>query len=448
MLANMAQVESSTRLAEIGRLNEKEPPSRSIHTSVAKLPKLGVFSTSKSTIPTERVTPTQTHSTTAPQRSRLSSQTPSRQGHAKEDTSTVAAKQVDIGINLSYANSAVTAKSDGLDQVTRGQSKKKPIHAGLPIWDRKTDKEERPRTNTWPSLQYRLWLDASNLPLHCLCDDERATRPPYAYAPKRRKGPKWFAGSSYSFADRNNKDWSTRFLCVSKPPRPVSGRSGALKGGENEMAASLHVGVGESWQVTSSYTHRGSHDQNKTFGRINCISPSVHPSSQTGTFPYPRLPSRMGSNNLEAFLKQSNGLELSHSGEPIPGVPSSKLAMITSPRHFCDTSAEVNLLSLRSYARNPTLMEEILERQKPELPATHQNELRREAETFKQHVADGGRHVRIKVPCGSEEDHVKVEGLRRTTIRNVKRPRSDVTPPPTPPIMEKAYRIKNYITST
>ena len=453
-------------LTEISTSNE-EFPSKSTRTSLANLPKLGVFSTSKCTSPIEAVQVVQGHSESGLLKEKPTSKTPSRQKQTKEDSSqTMSTQRLDIRIDLSSSKSAETggvARDHGnVEEKTHRDRKTKTLPNALQIRNRNKDTKERARTKTWPALHYNLWLDASNLSFDLLTKDERANRPPEYARPHRRKMgvdlEHHGAGSSIRAA-KNNKDWSTHFLCVSRPPSNGNSTrmrkcSGVGKSGM-EVAVDLQVGVGESWQVTSSYAHK--RPQNNLAGEPTsavCSTMLQKLEIQTRKKPYPRIPSRMGLNNLEMFLRQSI---TSHSGESKDAERrsmSSELSTLVSPRHFCNTSAELSLLNLRSYGRNPRMLQELNEKEKGRLgqsAAVHKNECT-PTRAPSQQLVGGAKQVRFSVPCGnSDEDDCLIKSFKTGVVRtnnssSLKQTWSDVTPPPTPPSFEQAYRIQNLYT--
>ena len=482
----MDEKQSGSCLAEIRGIEDKETPSGgSTRASLAKLPKIGVFSSSTKSV-NEEVPQTQSDGNQL--QNKLTSKPQSRQG--TEKASTLTAQQLEIHINLSDvldSKQAVTPKREETPlkrektpkreerEETRIGSKSTtmPPRNDPPIWERsgvKKGKGERPRTKTWPALQYKLWLDSSNLPLHLLCNDERANRPQHLLLPQMaRKGTKSSRPSS-SINDsfklintstdhgKTNSDWSVKFLSVSRPPFRSDKKNSdnsvlshkaeeERKRAELDAVNGLHVGVGESWQVATSYAHRPESRQRQNQklmignGKLRSVGGVNLP--QVGRGMYPRIPSRMGQNNLEVFLKQNTTIgdvSHSHSGEFIPGLNKLPTAVI-SPRHFCNTSAEVSLLTLRSYARNPRMLQELTERNIDFNPSAiaHQNESIRSVELER----DGVRHVRFKVPCGSGEDEeIKVALARSKNSGGVGNwILSDVTPPQTPPNFDRTFRV-------
>ena len=496
---NMEQKQSGSCLAEIRRIEDKETPSgRSTRASLVKLPKIGVFSSSAKSVSAE--TP-QTQPDGAHEQQTQSSKPPSRQG--TEKNSTLTTQQLEIRINLSDVLDSTQAVTSNREetlkrektpkrQVTprreetpkRGESSKgvkSNKSAALPaqndplIWEQRSvnkTKGERPRTKTWPALQYKLWLDSSNLPLHLLCNDERANRPQHLLLPQmaRKSAKSSRPGSSncsFKSTDhgKSSKDWSMKFLSVSRPPfcpdKKKSDSSALNHKSEEErkrveeaaLLNDLKVGIGESWQVATSYAHRPESRGSKgheSIGRVRSTGGVNLP--QVGKGKYPHIPSRMGQNNLEAFLKQTTLGDVFHSypGESIPGLqpnlsstPSKLPSAVISPRYFCNTSAEVKLLTLRSYARNPRMLQEPqTESNKNFNPAIlHQNKVTKAVEIER----DGVRHVRFKVPCGSNEDtcndvkQIALASKQNSGMRN--QILSDVTPPPTPPNLDRAFRI-------
>lgn len=490
LFANMAEQEAASCLAEIPTPSKEiDPASKSGRSSLAKLPKLGFFSTSKCSAETEPipVLPTQLEDNV---NGRVSSKPPSRQRQAKDEASRVTAQRLDILIDLPNITSSLMARSCDGDRGSspdeksntrrKDTSKSESGTNSRQLWERNRSKEDRVRTKTWPSLQYQLWLDASNLPLHFLCDDERANRPLDYFYPQRGKKKSNLlsirSNSSVKVDSTNilKRDVSSQYLSVSKPPvrpnmssgdvpttRMRKGSSDVKQNTSTELEAAatdVHLGAGKSWQVASSYIHKRSEYRNSSGSRSNTPHLGLSRLPQK-----PRLPSRMGQNNLEAFLKQTN---LTH--KPVsrdsnrterPASPS-KLATFISPRHFCNTSAEVHLLSLRSYARNPTLLQEFAETGQSNLNHMTVNISKKEEHSailldkcqrdeFSRLQSGGMKHVRFTVPCGSERESGSAKVVSAKTKKESstsKRPWSDVTPPTTPPTLDTAFRIKCYIT--
>ena len=483
-------------LAETQASKESEPVPESSRTSVAaKLPKLGFFSTSKFTSETDVTAP---QTSTERKFDKLPSKPSSRQKLSRGESPIVTAQRLDICIDLPNATSVdvVTARQSSNSGRSLDEEKVKNKHvSNIPqILKRSKDNDKRLRTKTWPSLQYNLWLGASNLPLHLLCNDERANRPTEDLHFKERGSSQvkmvgmGTSGSSkaVSAGSRNINEWSSHCLSISKPPVRAdmsnSGtplrrmRKGSQESTREATASGLRFDAGQSWQVTSSYAHRRSRDDSLSSSSSNVPQGLA---CLTGHLTKPRLPSRMGRNNLEVFLKQNRLFDVASSrvGETNDTAAertstlSSKLpAVFSTTRQFCNTSAEVNLLSLRSYARNPRVLQEVMtEREQFEhfaalnkkdvVASTSPNKLERESKSNEDTSAQsthtaarvgGVKQVRFKVPCGMEEDSGTAKGLMAKTSRmknsNTKQLQSDVTPPPTPSTFEQAYRIKCYIT--
>ena len=465
-------VNMAALLAEINTEKEEEPPSKSTRISLSKLPKLGVFSTSKCT---SAVEVDRGHSESDRQKEKPLSKPPSRRRQAKEESSrTVSTQRLDIRIDLPSVKSAAAAAPTDDDEKpqSRGESTTKTLPSCLHIWERNKNKEERSRTKTWPALHYKLWLDASNLPFHLLTNDERANRPPEYYSqPHRRKlsANHVHSGSSNSFKGaptvRNSRDWTARFLSVSKPPvrsTKVSaitsgtsvGKGSAESGSERDAVAGLRVGVGESWQVTSSYTQKIPRVQDRLIPTgANSNTPLAVQNEKKPR--YPRLPSRMGPNSLGVYLKQNNisrAHHLSEFNESRPTTTSSELMTLVSPRYFCNAGAELSLLTLRSFARNPKMLQEASEMKLSEAVGTMSDEATKDTIETSLGEVGGVKQVRFKVPCGrsNEDDYVKTRaGVVRMNKGGCLRPQvwSDVTPPPTPPTFEQVYRIRHFCTS-
>ena len=373
-----------------------------------------------------------------------------REKDKKGSSTAVSVRRLDIRINLPSANSGTIrgdelcdGRSQETSTSTQRDGKDKGHSTGHPpqIWERGKDSEERLRTKTWPSLHYRLWLDASNLPRQFLCVDERANRPTDYHKGRRNT----------SSATSNGKNLSTRCLSVSKPPsrQYLSSCDARMRSGSSDLQ------VDNSWQVSSSYAHRETKDQRAS------VRSYIRTDSSQAPMPRPRLPSRMGANNFELFLKQTSaGVSHSHSTSERTPIPPSRLSAVISPRYHCNTSAEVNLLTLRSFARNPRLLQELAEenRDRGESDECFSTVCGKGCTVYSGRTSEEGcsdqtgvKHVRFSIPCGGEEG-VAEGGARRRSVRrkiNSGEKRelesTDVTPPPTPPTFDQAYRIRRYI---
>ena len=156
------------------------------------------------------------------------------------------------------------------------------------------------RTNSWPTLRHRLWLDITDMPIHNLQQDNRL------------------------------------------PTRSASRNVSRTITNEN----SVHVGVLDQWRVRESYSHHGADKQRSKQrpGTVRMRWKDINPSTSTmSDRPSPadrpdsvafRLPSRMGPNTLESFLHYSTHKDIN-----------------TRPlSHHTDTN---RLLNLKTLSRNP-----------------------------------------------------------------------------------------------
>ena len=163
----------------------------------------------------------------------------------------------------------------------------------------------RCRTNSWPTLRHKLWLDITDMPIHELQQDK--TINPFSSRP----------------ASRN-----------------VSKSSSGVR--NNHGDSSIHVGVLDQWRMSDSYTHHGvdKHRPGTVRMRWRDINPSTstlcdRPGTDRSAF---RLPSRMGPNTLESFLHHSTLKDTN-----------------TQPLSPLDHTDSNSLLNLRTLSRNPVV---------------------------------------------------------------------------------------------
>ena len=186
---------------------------------------------------------------------------------------------------------------------------------------------ERQRTVTWPSLQYKLWIDTSNLSFHRL----GLTMRPFSQAlPSRR-------------CSRNLSKQSAQQKISSSCGKQV----GSERAGLSKEDTQIVVGSPEKWRVSSSHvTRRATESGNPS--RQNTIPREL--------VSFPRLPSRMGRNSLESFLDNSKEETLSNL-QVHPRIqtktgkekaPDDAVAKVTSLR-----DSRTNALKLRGVVRNP-----------------------------------------------------------------------------------------------
>lgn len=194
---------------------------------------------------------------------------------------------------------------------------------------------ERPRTVTWPSLQYKVWVDSSNLSFHRL----NATNRPVSQIRSSRQCERNFT--------------KQQVIALSRGKRIGSGRASLLTE-DTEFV----IGSPEKWHVSLSHVNKVS-----TGGASNAqrriLDPTKRSDMPTTGVNFPRLPSRMGRNSLDCFLDNSEGDALSNL-QVRPRLKSqvgkNRLAL------DADTSVDSSLrdsrtsaLKLRGIVRNPAM---------------------------------------------------------------------------------------------
>ena len=146
-------------------------------------------------------------------------------------------------------------------------------------------------SHTWPSVQYKLWLDLSNLSLHRLIGDERIPQPPSDRQTENLKR------SHYD----DNKKLHSRVIAagvLNEPPDLCIGSDkwkvdASLTGGSSlQRNISLKQGDVFQRQISSTRGHRILSGSRRSTENRNATS---------GVAEFPRLPSRMGRNSLQKY---------------------------------------------------------------------------------------------------------------------------------------------------
>ena len=281
----------------------------------------------------------------------------------------------------------------------------------------------RPQSTTWPSLQYNVWLDVSNLPLHFLTNDERVTPrtiiplhstlvPPSSSSGRRRQQIQDVLPTNVPLYGYHDNKESNDEIVSNLPKLHISNRS-TIK--QRSQATPLRVGGGDhSWRVSSSYTAKG-RSEDKYHAKISGRKGSaVDRTPSLSISAVPRLPSRMGNNSLSMYLHQTMTLLQRNADTANTG---------NTRRHYGNemsslgrglNGGQAQLMELKSLARNPS----VKRRQD-----TARQSQQRQVTMTSQSALDG-----IKVPHGEIV-------------------LSDVTPPPTPPTLEGVCKVRIYLST-
>ena len=178
--------------------------------------------------------------------------------------------------------------------------------------------EGRPRVQTWPSVQYRLWMDVSNLPLNT--DNMRQLRRTQSSARKRNR-------TLHQQENIVSPLTKQSALKVTGLPRPRERQGGGGGGGEAGWCDRVNggskfvVGPPEKWRVASSRAgQRTDHLQEgvKERGEFKGISEfskrdglemnrdrGLDQEAHKLKIGFPGLPSRLGRNSLDIFLNNT-----------------------------------------------------------------------------------------------------------------------------------------------
>lgn len=279
---------------------------------------------------------------------------------------------------------------------------------------------ERLRTVTWPSLQYKLWIDTSNLSLHRL----NIARRPVSITHSSSQSNRNFGGSSASSSRQ---------------------RTG------NDFRHKNAVDYPEHWHVNSSHVSRGlsSHAIRREGFAKNEFIDGKRPTSRVR---FPRLPSRMGRNSLEGFLSNSKG-ELLRNLQVDPRLKSKLPEATTAADSLAPLQdSRTTALKLRGVVRNPDM--EHREKVKVVKKVKISTQLDSRTETsrgFPRGSRTAAKKLSFKIPVGSSNWEREVEEIvdeqkwvhRYGAGKGVVD--TDVAPPPAPLHLEGAYHIMKYI---
>lgn len=214
----------------------------------------------------------------------------------------------------------------------------------------------RPTTSTWPSIQYKLWIDTSNLSFHRLSSDERVLSVMRARENQTKR---------CMSISRDAQSDSRRMLVPG-----IDKRTPIQTGSMSDAVTDLYVGTLDTWKVDSSHvqktrprqsSHRSKYDfKNKLKHPAKATSSANIINSSPGLDGFAtgntslRLPSRLGRHSLDCFLKNSN--DKSDMMLVKPKVASDILTDRNEAVGVCITpscSQRSKLLQLRGFVRNP-----------------------------------------------------------------------------------------------
>ncbi len=231
-----------------------------------------------------------------------------------------------------------------------------------------------PRLQTWPSLQYKMWLDTSNLSLYRLTADNRIARP-------------------------CSRQQINRASIRDTPRR--------IRNNGREDSNNLTVGSPEKWQVNSSQAHRPE-PRNTCLEAIADTNRDLNGDPGTPiALTMPRLPSRMGRNSLNHFLENLNdeSLRTSNLSRVSPRVRSSvkkqTSSTVTEATDVMPSSSQhISILKLKGLVRNP-LLGEHNEKQKDGIRKNKTLDTARE-QNSKKDKGKEKKHLSFAIPSGSE----------------------------------------------
>ena len=310
--------------------------------------------------------------------------------------------------------------------------------------DRQVSNRERARTQTWPSLQYKVWLDTSNLSMHRLNAIDRPM-------PTGRVSTTQSTHSNLPSAQQGVAKWSPN----AKKPSTLSMRRGSqtctgIKPSLLDRTDELIVGSPEKWQVVSSHVLTDANIAKSTlhgYPREGTATPArgrgvgggtTSTRYSAGRVEYPRLPSRMGRNTFDSFLDNANGkISLQMRPRlPVKTGPPSATVDIVSPRDS-DSKMDPKMLKLKGLIRTP--IEHHKEREKRVTISTKMEDIEEHWRNIQQQETEAKtkKMLSFKVPSSS--------GRGRHEMRKRGCTGTDTSSPPTPVDMESTYHITRYI---
>lgn len=289
----------------------------------------------------------------------------------------------------------------------------------------------RPKTVTWPSLQYKVWVDTSNLSFHRL----GATGRPMSRTCSSRQ------------CERNfTKQNAQRVIGIG------NGRATQLNG-DTEFV----IGSPEKWHVSLSHVNKISTVGASTTQRI-MLDPTKRKNPMSSDS-FSRLPSRMGRNSLNCFLDNSKGETLSN----LQVCPRLKSQIKNRPDVDAGMSIDSSLrdsrtsaLKLRGVVRNPDIhVGQQQGRVKVKTVTISTRPGSRNEHSSSKNVRNDSRtgakkHLSFKIPFGSsewetegiEEKHKWIRGGRKGVVN------SDISSIQAPVLhLDDAYHVTKYIST-
>lgn len=315
--------------------------------------------------------------------------------------------------------------------------------------------ERHSHVSTWPALQHRLWVDASNLPL------SNPSR--YQLNTDRRR----FENRPLSMRSRRKDQMPTsqeqchQKKAAQKLALPARGGGKSFESRLSEEAE-LVIGSPEKWRVGSSHirrTHRGD-GESVNFAEVKFLKESGD---------LPRLPSRLGRNSLDLYIHSSSPMVRSGMKSPVKGkrecaittkgkreagTATTDIAVASS---VTDTSLRMKTLKLKGLVRNPALGPERLgpRLEKGKNQSLAETRLNRDATRLQS--KSNKKQLSFSIPSADSDARVggavAGEASKRATLRDQKRRERggvverDVSLPQTPLHFEDMYCITKYIST-
>ena len=241
-----------------------------------------------------------------------------------------------------------------------------------------------PRVKTWPSLQYKLWIDTSNLSLYRLTAEHRIARPSSIKSRQPRS--------------RVSATVTARVPCSN---------GGTILREEN----SLSIGSTEKWRVRSSQARKtGTYPETKT-----CLDAANSDlCTQTAVPTIPRLPSRMGRNSFGHFLENSNNGGYFRGANLLSRVnPRLKSPMKTTHKPVAEAKdalkaltsqhdSQIAILKLKGLVRNPAILEQQNTKKDHRKLEKETNIAKDPSLKKEQHEIKKKKHLSFAIPSGSE----------------------------------------------
>lgn len=304
-------------------------------------------------------------------------------------------------------------------------------------WKSGSRRERHPRMLTWPALQYKLWVDSSNLSLHRLSSDRRVVA---NHTRSRRQQQDWTPANNLSLSP----------IIKSSTERVLESAAGSRrtrhKGGNLNEQAKLVVGSPEKWMVDSSLVGHHVHPrESSSIGDTKRMSPDFVGEElegnerEMGVPTFPRLPSRLGRNSLGCFLDNAGARLANLQVQPRLKSPAKRPRPTSTAPGVMLRSQEskTQMLRLKGLVRNPTDNYE-KQQMKPrrgndEFNVTGKHTQRQgDSRILKHGVGSSTKQLSFAVPFGSSELKDKVL-------------RADVPLPQARMQLDDTYHIMTYL---